>query len=204
MSHRTPLWIASLVFFCLVAGLLVWRRFDVPPQLPVTVVAAEHSNYKPGDRFKRGHIFETSEQEWLVLTIGDDIQLALDEKTRLELHRLFDEERVLNLTRGRILLNNSSKTPIFIDTNQTENAVTKGVATFINYDFQQMVTIAPIIGSIQTTIKQSGEYLSVRSALNIHETIEPSFEPTTVLLTEGMAAPFYAWAQQYLPITFIE
>lgn len=191
--------VAIAAFAAIVAGLIVWRRFDVPPQLHVQVVAAQGSSIEAGQTFRRGQLVETGAGEYLVLQVGDDLFVALDERSRLELTRLFYDERIFTFTRGRIVVDSRGAQPILIETNKSQNVVERGRATFINYDFQQLVTIAPMDGSVQTHIKGTKDYLLVPVPLNVSETDPPSFSKTTFHPSEGAAATFHAWTDATLP-----
>lgn len=193
MPRPSFLHIASLFFFIFVVGLLGWRRFDMPKQEPVTVVAQEQSKHQVGDALKRGMVIETGDGEFLTFRIGTDVLVSVDQRSRIELTRLFEDERVLRFTRGRIVVRNTDKNPLFLDTNKTENVITQGEVIFINYDFQQMVTVAPIKGGVQTHVKGSRDYLLVPSPINISETDPFPLSQTTVDTTQGPSAPFHAW-----------
>ncbi len=193
MTRPTIPQLTALFFCVLVVGLLAWRRFDLPPQQAVAVIASQESDHKAGTRFPRGTILETGDNEYLAIKIGERIIVTMDERSRLELSRLFEDERVLTFTRGRIVVKNEEKAPVFIDTHKTENALMKGEAIFINYDFQQLVTVAPVTGNIQTHLKGQKEYLLVPNALNVSETDPPSISQTTVDPTQGPSAPFHEW-----------
>lgn len=185
--------VAVAVVFVVTVGLLTVRRFDTPPQDRVVIVTSQGSAFQEDKTFKRGDIIETGAGEHLLLQIGNDILLGIDERSRVELHRLFLDERTLKFTKGRIEVVSKSQTPIFIETNKTINILENGRGVFINYDFQQLVTIAPIIGSIQTQIKGRKDFLLIPVALNVSETDPVSFSKTAVERSEGPSAAFHAW-----------
>src|SRR3989338_3312328 len=114
-----------------------------------------------GEKVKRGQTIETEDDEYVAVRIGNDVQVFLDERSRLTIHRVFVDEMTIIFTRGRIVLENRGGIPVLVETHKTENVVEKGSATFINYDFQQLVTIAPMQGSVQTRIKNINEYLLI-------------------------------------------
>lgn len=185
--------VAVIVFFVAVAGLLIARRFDIPPQELVIVVASQNSNFTAGQKLKRGATIETSGGEYLAIQIGSDLLVGIDERSRVELHRIFLDERTLRFSRGRVEIVSESQTPVFIETNKTLNTLENGRGIFINYDFQQLVTIAPVVGSIQTQIKGKKDYLLIPVPLNISETEPVSFSKTNVDPAQGPSAEFHAW-----------
>lgn len=184
-------WVALLIF-TVIAAMLFIRRFDTVPEETVEIYAVFNSDHKVGEKFRRGEIIETKTGEFLAIKIGDDIKIGLYEKSKLELYKIFKDERVIRFPRGRIVVDNSSKIPLFIETNKSESVLEKGSATFVNYDFQQLVTIAPIEGSIQTHIKGSNEYLLLPVAINVNEKNPPSFEVSKTDVISG-ASEFYDW-----------
>lgn len=181
-----------LVVFTVIAVLLFVIRFDTPTEEKVSVYAQLGSDYKIGVAFHRGEIIETKTGKFLAIKIGDDISVGIYEKSRLELYRLFDDELVIKFPRGRIIVENKSRVPFIIETNKTESILENGTATFVNYDFQQLVTIAPVEGSIQTHIKGSNEYLLLPVVINVNEKDPPSFEVTKTNVVSG-AKEFYEW-----------
>lgn len=185
--------VAIVVFFVAVFGLLIARRIVVPSQEIVSVLASERSQYLVGETFRRGETIETGDDEYLAIKIGADLIVGMDERSRIELNRLFVDERTLQFPRGRIVVVSSSQTPVFVETNKTVNTIENGKAIFINYDFEQMVTVAPVTGSIQTHIKGKQDYLLIPVALNIKETDPVSFSKTTVDPTQGSSAAFHHW-----------
>ena len=196
MTRTTLLSLATTFFLLIVMGLVTWRRFDLPAQTIVTVIEAQNSSHQKGERFTRGTLVETGEQEFLAIQIGDDLIITLDQKTRLELHKLFTDERILRFTRGRIVVNNQSTDPLLVETHKTEHIVSKGTATFINYDFKQLVTIAPMIGSVQSHVKGEKDYLLVPVPINITENDYPILAKTTFDPSQGPSAEFHHWSDR--------
>lgn len=190
----TQQWKLPLVFFFIVAGMLVWRRFDTVSELPVFVVAEQNSPYEIGQVFERGEFIETGDDMFLMLQMGENVFISLDARTRIELHRLFETERVIRFTRGRMVVKNPESNPLLVNTNKTENTVANAQVIFINYDFQQLVTVAPIEGTVKTEVKDHGIYLSLPFlALNISESDLPSVSSTHVNTQEGPSAEFHRW-----------
>lgn len=190
--------VAVVVFFVAVFGLLIGRRLVVAPQEPVIVVASQNSDYAEGDQLRRGEMIETSAEEFVLLKVGDEFFLGIDARSRVELSRLFLDERILKFSRGRIEVTSFSYLPVFIETNKTMSSLEEGRGIFINYDFQQLVTIAPVVGSIQTQIKGKKDYLLTPVALNIHEAEPVTFSKTVVDPTQGSSAPFHSWFEEMI------
>jgi hypothetical protein len=190
--------LAIAVFFLAIFGLLIARRFDVPPQEEVRVWASQNSDLVFGQIMRRGQTIETKSDEFVAINIGRDLIVGIDERSRIEFNRLFVDERTLRFPRGRMVVVSSSPTPIFIETSKTANVLENGKAIFINYDFEQLVTIAPVQGSVQTHIKGARDYLLIPTALNIKETDPVSFSKTTVDTTQGPSAAFHTWFDQII------
>ncbi len=190
--------VAMAVFFVAVFGLLIARRFDVPVQEQIFVIAAQHSDFTQGEKLSRGQTIETGDGEYVAIKIGVDLIVGIDERSRVEIHKIFTDERTLRFPRGRMVVLSTSKTPVSIETNKTVNTFENGKAIFINYDFEQMVTVAPVRGSIQTHIKGAKDYLLIPVALNIKETNPVSFSKTTVDPSHGPSAAFHKWIDELI------
>ncbi len=180
------------VVLCLsVMGLLVLQRFSGPPELTVTVAMVnEESNYHTGEELERGEMV-TTQNGFLEFTIGEDTQVYLAAQTQVELHRIFEDEVVLKLKKGRIVVRTESEMPVVIKTNKTESLIHKSSASFVNYDFLQTVHVIPLSGSVQLTI--GDENLLTPVPFSIHETDPISYETLEVNLEAGDAKAFYEW-----------
>lgn len=190
--------IAVLVFFTAVCGLLVLRRFDSFPQEDVRIIASQNSDYQIGDWLRRGETIETKDGEYLLMTVGQDVTVGIDQRSRVELSRIFKDERTLIFPRGRIVVIDKSSTPVFVETNKTVSVLDSGETVFINYDFEKLITVAPVRGSVQTHIKGEQDYLLVPVPLNIKESDPVLFSKTTLDQTKGPSAPFHHWMNQQL------
>lgn len=184
--------ILTVVLFLSVMGLLVLQRFSGTGELIVTVSSVdEESNYHTGEELQRGEIVSTP-SGFLKLTIGEDTHVYLAAQTELELHRIFEDEMILKLKKGRIVVSTESETPVRIKTNATESLLHKSSASFVNYNFLQTVHVIPLDGSVQLTI--GDEYLLTPVPLSIHETDPVTYETLEVNLQAGDAKTFYEWA----------
>jgi hypothetical protein len=184
--------ILTAVLFLSIMSLLVLQRFSSSPELTVTVAAVnEESNYHTGETLRRGEIV-TTPNGFLDLTIGEDTHVYLAAQTQLELHRIFEDEVVLKLTKGRIVVSTDAELPVIVKTNATTHLIHQSVASFVNYDFLETVHVIPLNGSVQVTIGE--EYLLTPVPLSIHETNPVSYETLEVNLTAGDAKTFYEWA----------
>ncbi len=188
--------IAGVIFFTIAIGLIIVRRFDVPAQEVVTVLASQNGDFQAGQRLRRGETLETTDDEFILLQIGNDLFLGLDQRSRITLKRLWADERTVQFTRGRIEVISRSPIPLTIETNRTVSRMENGQAIFINYDFQKLVTVAPVIGNVQTQIKGAKDFMLTAVPLNIRETEPVEFSKTTVDPTQGPSAPFHAWMDE--------
>ena len=185
------------ILVVIIFSLLIWQRFDVPPSLEAMVTAVEGSStYEIGDDLKRGIIISTQE-EYLLVQLGDAYQLALDRRTQVELEDLTLGEPTIRLQKGRIQIT-SSGSPIWITTNQSESTLAGGTATLVNYDFLEEVHIIPLEGSIQVHIKKTGEYLSTPVPIGVHEGYDVSYERIDPTLYSESTRPFYVWVEQMI------
>lgn len=184
--------ILTAVLFLAIMSLLVMQRFFGSPEWTVAVAAVnEESNYHTGEELQRGEIV-TTPNGFLELTIGEDTHVYLAAQTELELHRIFEDEVVLKLKKGRMVITTESELPVLIKTNTTESLVHKSSASFVNYDFLQTVHVIPLTDSVQ--IKIGDEYLLTPAPLSIHETDPVTYQRLEVNLEAGDAKAFYEWA----------
>lgn len=184
--------ILTAVLFTAIMSLLVLQRFSGPPAWTVTVAAVnEESSYHTGEELQRGEVV-TTPNGFLQLQIGQDTHVYLAAQTELELHRIFEDEVVLKLKKGRIVVSTESELPVLIKTNATESLVHKSSASFVNYDFLQTVHVIPLTDSVQ--VKIGDAYLLTPAPLSIHETDPVTYETLEVNLEAGDSAGFYHWA----------
>ncbi len=194
--------ILTAVLFLGIMGLLVGYRFSLPPELPVRIAAGsgQDAGYGFGEGLRRGSVIETADG-FLKVTIGvepenlDDAQtiLWLAPNTRIELHRLYEDEMVIRFTKGRIVVTNQGVFPLRIETNHTSHLVLDDVVTFVNYDFLQTIHVIPLSGAVQVNVDATGESLLTPIPLSIHETDPVTFEKLGVNLSAGDSAAFYEW-----------
>jgi hypothetical protein len=187
--------ILTTVLFLAIMGLLVAQRFlAVPPQLPVMVVDVEgEGELVVGSLLRRGEVIETVD-EFVEVSIGDNINIWIAAYSRLELHRLFEDELVVRFTKGRMVVDNHGDVPLNIQTNRTNHIVHGDIASFVNYDFLETVNVIPLSGSVQVNVESTGDYLLTPVPLSIHETDPVTFEKLEVNLAAGDAKPFYEWS----------
>ena len=175
--------LTASIFLATVA-LLILQRFSMPPEFPVIDAST-------GETFSRGEII-TTDDDYFALTIGEN-NIYLAENTVLELDRVYEDELVVTLTKGRLLISAQGDTPFVIETNHTDHLVHKGTASFINYDWLETIHVIPLDGSVQTTIRGTNEFLLTPTPISIHETAPVTYEPLKVSLDAGASAPFYTW-----------
>jgi len=190
--------LVSALFFSVIAGLLLIRRFDTASEDSVVIISVSGSDRLIGQKFRRGEFIETKAGEYLAISIGNNVQIGIDERSKLELYRLYKDERKIRFQKGRIFVINNERAPFYIETNKTENVLVSGSATLINYDYQQLVTIAPLDGSIQTHIKGMNEYILIPVPISVNEKDPASYSATTSDPLFG-AKEFYEWFQTITP-----
>ena len=185
--------ILTVILFLSIMSLLVLQRFSGPPEWVVTVVAInEESNYLTGEELQRGEVV-TTPNGFLELTIWQNTHVYLAAQTELELHRIFEDEVILKLKKGRIVVSTESEIPVLIKTNATESLIHKSSASFVNYDFLQTVHVIPLTDSVQ--IKIGDEYLLTPAPLSIHEKDPVTYETLEVNFAAGDAKRFYEWIE---------
>lgn len=198
MIHPRYKKITILLVFLILSGTLVYRRFDLQPQMNAVLID-ENGSQKQRETgsqvLRRGQIIKTEAGEYQLLKIGADYLVAIDERTTIELHSLSPARPVLRFTRGRLWIKNELNIPLILETEKTESLVSQTTASFINYDFKEMVIIAPIKGSIQTRLKDKNEYLLIPVPINVNEKTS-SYSATTFDPTTGTAADFYRWINE--------
>jgi hypothetical protein len=185
--------ILTAVLFLAIMGLLVAYRFSLPPEISVFVEAVGGASvYVPGDELQRGQVIDSGDG-YLRLSIGLGVSIWLSQQTTIELDRLYEDERTIRLTRGRIVVDHHDDLPLTIDTNFTSHKVLNDVVTFVNYDFLETIHVIPLSGSPQVYIESTGESLLTPVPLSIHETDPVSYSQLEVNLTAGDSADFYEW-----------
>jgi len=204
MSKR----LLTAVFLIAVFGLLTVQRFTLPHEMPVRIAggSGEDAGYGFGLDLQRGSVIDTKDG-FLELTIGfesEDLDTAqnrvwMSRNTRVELVRLFEDELILKLHRGRILVLNKSEIPLMIKTNFTSSILMQGLMSMVNYDFLETVHVMPIEGSVVVQIKDSDEAKLTPTALSIHETDPVSIDPIEINLQAGSDADFYEWTEKIVP-----
>lgn len=198
--------IAISFIIILSASLLILLRYDLPKQAVISLVKSNTSNYNTNQTFRRGELIETKSDEMLLLRIDENL-IGLDQNTTIELVDLTASTPILKFTKGRIYLEANNDTPLIISTNYTENLIHKSKATIINYDFLEKIHLVPLSGSIQTTIKESNDYLLIpvpleiksnkaRPGLQAGET--QKFEYTSITFNRNSAKMFYDWIDDQL------
>jgi hypothetical protein len=156
------------------------------------VVASTSDDYKVGDKLRRGQTIQTDENEFLALQIGA-ARVGLAEKTLIELKRLLENERILIFPRGRIVVDNPEGAPLFINTLKTENTLTQGKATLINFDFLHTVHIIPLERAIQTRIIGTNEFLVLPRPIAVDESGTGSYQAIEFNPAQNTESAFYAW-----------
>ncbi len=197
--------IAITFFVIIVAGLLVWQRFDIEPHVPATVLAEQNSQFEINDRLKRGLTIETADNERFAFKIQNSI-ITLDERTTLVLESLKNSENVIKLLRGRIVVDappadakalaDRRDEVIFVDTNFTANVVQASKTSFVNYDFLETVHLIPIEGMVQFSIKKVPEYSLSFLPISIKETPPVEISKLEVNIETGAASEFYKWSDK--------
>jgi len=178
-------------------SLLIWQRFNLGPRTDAVVLASTSPRYLSGTHLRRGETVETNANEFVAIGLAE-ATIGLSERTSLELHRLYDDVRIVNLSRGRIIVNNPTEQPIYINTLKTQNTVTLARATFINFDFLQTVHLIPLSGSFQTILKDTNEALLVPTPIAVHEVDPPTYSLITFDVSKNSAQSFYTWFDKQL------
>ncbi len=186
--------IASILFILTVFGVLIALRFSVPDSVSVIITDSNGSTaYQKSSVLKRGQFVKTGKGEYLAIQIGASIQLWLDENTTIELKRTYVDERSIGFTRGRIVVESTDQTPLLIETKQTQNIVQNAVASFVNYDFRDTISVIPFEGSVESGIKKINKYFLIPKSVNIHEIPPFKIEPIEFKKDMGVYATFYDW-----------
>ncbi len=175
----------TAILLLTIASLLVGFRFDSHP-----TVTAVH--LQTGDKLSRGEVVST-DGEFASITLGENT-LYLAYSTTISLERIFEDDLIVTLKRGRMVVDAHGPTPLVIETNFTESLLHESKATFINYDFLETVHVAPIDSSVQITINDTGEFLVTPSAIAIVETPPITYQAIEVNLATAGVIDFYTWA----------
>ncbi len=187
--------IAAIAFILFTFGILVTLRFDVPASFPVRVSQThDSSTFVSNQLLKRGQFIKTGKGEYLDILIGPSVHIAMDENSTIELKRLFQKDISVGFTRGRIVVNNQSSSPVEIETNQTRSILNKSdVATLIDYDFQDLVSVIPFHGTVSFFLKDGWNKQTFTTGTTIREVPPITFTPAALDKTKGVYAAFYNW-----------
>lgn len=187
--------ILTVVLLLAIMSLLTAQRFlSIPPEVAVMVVdTLGESDLSVGEELRRGQIIDSG-SGYIKLSIDNVMFLWLAPNTRIELHRLFEDELVVRFTKGRIVVDHQGDVPLNIETNGTSCLVIGDITTFVNYDYLETIHVIPLSGSVQVSIDSTGEQLLTPIPLSIHETDSVTFEKLEVNLAAGDSAEFYTWA----------
>ncbi len=201
-----------IALFCLIlAALLVGQRFGMPklfPNEPQSVVRLDSANgvalfVKHGKKVgvvgnknqRRGQIIFTGESTYASFFIGESTRLFLDERTDVELIELTRGKETIKLIRGRILLEHERDTPITVTTNFTKSFFTNGLASFVNFDFQETVHVIPLEETtVAVSLGKTGGTVT-KTPVRIHETDPQSIADFSPSLHVPPANNFYAWTK---------
>ncbi len=185
---------AAGLFFVSVMALLIAMRFVTPTTVETKIIASSSPTFtQNGQTLRRGEIIKTSKGEYLALMIGPSIRIGMDENTTIELTRIFEDERLIHFTRGRIMIESLDKTPLLVETNHTQSLIQNGTASMVNYDFLENISLIPFTGSIVMNFKKTQEYQLIPVPVNIHEVEPVSITPIEFKKDEGAYKAFYAW-----------
>lgn len=179
----------TVTIFAAIMALLIMQRFSLPAEVDVFDAST-------GETYQRGEMIKTID-DYLAIKIGQNT-VYLGKNTHLELDRVYENELVITMTKGRILVDATGSIPLVVKTNQTEYLLHKGVASLINYDWLETIHVIPVSGSVQTAIRGTGESLLTPLPLSIHETDPIAYEMIEVNLSTGPGAEFYEWTGVFI------
>lgn len=186
--------ILTVLLVAVIMGLLISQRiFALPPEVVVVISRVEgETDYAIGQELSRGEMIETADA-FLKMEIGPATTLWLATDTQIELHRLYEDELVIRLTKGRLIVDTKADVPVAIETNHTFHRVHQDSATFVNYDFLETIHVIPLTGAVQTYIETTGEHVLTPAPISIHETSPVTYAPLEANLQAGNSAEFYLW-----------
>lgn len=149
----------------------------------------------------RGSVIETDKGARALLDIDGTI-IGVYEDTRVELKTLSHERVELYLPKGRVAVSTvrAPDRKVTISTNQIDATTIGGDFSVVNYDFQQRVSVIPLLGIVSVAYNQDkGDIIS--APIDITETDPMTVTQTTFTLEGGVAEEFYRW---FLDATIVE
>lgn len=212
MSQRIPI----VIFGLLVVVLIIGQRFDFSwaggngynPDLQVEIVAmggdvridrnGSVRDAALGDRIRRGEVIKTDNGK-VMIKIGNETLLALDERTDITIDKIKDQEIVVRFPRGRILVEHNAPGSFRVITNYHESLLQVGTASFVNYDFRETVSVIPIDTSVQVYTEHDGAIAETQVPIDVHETQPVERANFVFKIDEGTGADFYTWANAMIP-----
>lgn len=190
------------LFGVTVLGLLVAQRFaDTTRSLDVEVREFEGEvTEKRGEHVeglsgapKRGSVIATGEDARVLFTI-DGTHIALDENTVLEFRLLTDERIELYVPTGRVAVNsqNVDERAVSVSSAHVDAITVRGSLSFVNYNFDQRLSIIPFTGVVGILVNDSEGYI-IKTPIDILDTEPYTVTDTTFTVDGSVAEDFYRW-----------
>lgn len=200
--------ITALVIF-LTALLLMGQRVGYPwaggsgVRQNVQVQNILSSDAPPSQKrvYQRGETITTDELPQAI-SFGDFAQIALDARTDVRIERLTPDSAHLTLLRGRIVIATTprAKEVAVKTTLSTSTLGPSSRGSFVNYDFQELVSVIPLGSTIRIETKDDRRITTI--PLNINEGRNPpTFDPFVFDPSKDHLRLFYEFANSYAPPT---
>ena len=128
----------------------------------------------------RGEIIRTQEGSRSALTIGDAVEVILDENTDLELEYISQGDIELALHRGRVIIA-TDQVRVTLNGKHSKWIVSEGVMTAVNYDFLETFVVAPNPAPEEYTevfLLLGTDYVQLHEPVSYTETPPGSWEYT--------------------------
>jgi hypothetical protein len=198
--NNHPIQLAACLFVLVCTALLigarldtVWADGDGVTSLPGSVYVmmgqtdVQHNDElrtlhvdEMDERLVRGEIIRTQEKTMAGVTLGNDIELVLDENTDLEIDQLSTEAIEITLHRGRIILD-SDHQAVTINGKHSQWVLEDGAITAVNYDFLETIAVAAAEDPSETTsayLIWNTEHIPLTEPISVIETPPGSWEYT--------------------------
>ncbi|MFH1253507.1 MAG: hypothetical protein V1664_04230 [Candidatus Uhrbacteria bacterium] len=204
----------AVIFFLAITVMLIAARFGlvwaggngyVKPLSTTIEVADGIVNIERVDKIRtaeikssisRGEKIMVGDNSRVLIRIGEEIIIALDQRTDVIIEKNTPDEVEIKLIRGRLLTKTSWETnQLTISTPRSKSVIKDGTITAVRYDFLDKTSVAPLNTQAKISIGDLSQITNEPREIS-------ELEPFTILPTGfNLEAPevigFYEWARKY-------
>jgi|GEM_PF-6982297 hypothetical protein len=164
-------------------------------------VTIEHAGARrsaaPSDAIVRGEIVRTGDDGRVMIQIGADHVLALDNRTDVRIDDLRPSTMKITLIQGRVYLSaqrsTNEKSLLISSTKGTDVSIPYGRASVVNYNFKNVFAVYPI-DTFAAIVLPDDSATVTKTGIEISEVEPVSVADVDFDAASSAAADFYRWA----------